>query len=843
MPRNQADSPYWPPDLSRPAPEALKLIQSRPKCEIGTNDSHWLAQINTPLSKPPCPMIEQGTITLRVDAYNGTKQRPNMQQNIYSQTTSIGGHSWRMRLVPKGTTTVPHPKLFIENTTLPQMTPDAWSNEELMLPTTDDKSITKSPYVAARFGVVAYNPSNPEVYIFKQDRYLFSRDSPDRGWERFTGQAWFELHVREYYQVAPLLQSDTLVFKAYIQVLDDRSRSLWSSKPTDHIRDIIDRTGHLPLPLCGSTSAVVSLLLYNVHFRRLLYNVSAHITDVSLATPSTQILFDLVQLLYNLRSRQIANNAQLLSALRRRLHGITKVDLKLSSSYHGTDDGDAIDVVQTLQAMEAALELGIKSLFRSAKGSAGMQKSLGYMEDVQQLLPIRLQVDGPTNMQALVNLQYDMQQSPWKFFEIKRHAFDAANRCWTRRSDKVTLTSEISYAAGRYVLQGVITHKGHLNTGHYTPYIRNMGTPDLWLTTSGDNAVFEPASRVNDTLCGTGQRIISPHPRNWADHPAREFYELLSMPEEVAHVICYQRVDDTGSERNARDICERWSPPSWALWTYVSPSDDDAGQINAIRLCPDEGDSMSVHENHEHSPEAPDSEDSDTSMTMDEDDAEFCDVPVVTMAGTGDCSSTSTDITLKTDQSKQGQDVVKDFITRHVKIDFLSQPFYDGEMYRSMYHGTGHLINMEGDEYSGAFVQGRYDGWGKLTMCFGDKYNGSFTKGLYEGHGELSRANGDRYVGGFHQGKYHGSGMLVEKSTGNIYDGGWRKGKQHGKGTTYWKSSDEQRRLCKICETKRADHVFFDCGHVVACKNCAFQLNECPVCRKEIIDVMKIFLV
>ena len=46
---------------------------------------------------------------------------------------------------------------------------------------------------------------------------------------------------------------------------------------------------------------------------------------------------------------------------------------------------------------------------------------------------------------------------------------------------------------------------------------------------------------------------------------------------------------------------------------------------------------------------------------------------------------------------------------------------------------------------------------------------------------------------------------------------------------------------CAICMDAEADAVFLDCGHLVACTECGRRLAECPICRRNIIRVVKVF--
>ncbi|XP_071425495.1 E3 ubiquitin-protein ligase XIAP isoform X3 [Pithys albifrons albifrons] len=52
----------------------------------------------------------------------------------------------------------------------------------------------------------------------------------------------------------------------------------------------------------------------------------------------------------------------------------------------------------------------------------------------------------------------------------------------------------------------------------------------------------------------------------------------------------------------------------------------------------------------------------------------------------------------------------------------------------------------------------------------------------------------------------------------------------------------QEEKLCKICMAKDVSVVFIPCGHLVACKDCAQVLSECPLCRSDIMKRQEIFM-
>jgi hypothetical protein len=146
-----------------------------------------------------------------------------------------------------------------------------------------------------------------------------------------------------------------------------------------------------------------------------------------------------------------------------------------------------------------------------------------------------------------------------------------------------------------------------------------------------------------------------------------------------------------------------------------------------------------------------------------------------------------------------------------------------------------------GDYYSGDFIKGCYHGKGTHISDSGTTFVGDFIFGQRHGKGKMEYPSGDTYEGDWIEDQRHGHGTFVERKTGNKYVGGYKNGKRHGKGVSYWEVADEEMDLCQICYGEEQDALFYDCGHVCACVSCARQVDICPICRKNVISVVKIF--
>ncbi|KAL8937051.1 MAG: hypothetical protein Q9216_004617, partial [Gyalolechia sp. 2 TL-2023] len=141
--------------------------------------------------------------------------------------------------------------------------------------------------------------------------------------------------------------------------------------------------------------------------------------------------------------------------------------------------------------------------------------------------------------------------------------------------------------------------------------------------------------------------------------------------------------------------------------------------------------------------------------------------------------------------------------------------------------------NSFGAEYTSADISnGFIHGPGTVIYMNGDAYIGNWTANLRSGHGVMAYASGDTYTGEFANNEREGRGKMVYGKTNNVYEGGWKNGRRHGKGVMRYEVADEELAMCKICYENEMDALLYDCGHVVACEECARQLEQCPVCRK-----------
>jgi hypothetical protein len=153
-------------------------------------------------------------------------------------------------------------------------------------------------------------------------------------------------------------------------------------------------------------------------------------------------------------------------------------------------------------------------------------------------------------------------------------------------------------------------------------------------------------------------------------------------------------------------------------------------------------------------------------------------------------------------------------------LDYFGQEYYQGSLKCHEAHGEGTMIKYSGDTYRGWFHMGKR-----------------------HGSGRMSYTNGDAYTGSWARDQHSGAGRYVDAATQNVYEGGWKDGRRYGEGITHWKRAEEGEKVCRVCWEELADAALNDCGHVVACLNCARRVENCPVCRRKVASALKLWFV
>lgn len=189
---------------------------------------------------------------------------------------------------------------------------------------------------------------------------------------------------------------------------------------------------------------------------------------------------------------------------------------------------------------------------------------------------------------------------------------------------------------------------------------------------------------------------------------------------------------------------------------------------------------------------------------------------------------------------------------------------YHGEIQHKEPHGYGTFLYANLDKYTGHCRLGQADGFGKYTWH------------------ENSNV---QYTGYFSSGRFHGIGTLETRT--HITKGQWRFDRKHGYflttdivrqtttremwiknklqlqesiqyipiealQTTKLNPIKQQKKLqkrytpsnskCIGCELKLKNATSVDCGHVCMCDECLLKCTTCPICRKPISKIIKLFV-
>ena len=803
-------------DNTPPHEDELRVLDASHE-HSALDNKHWRERTFFDTKDPEILAGESGVIEWTVEAFNGTKENPRKDLLVKSPPVRIGNHSWRIKILPRGHISTDRVSVYVECVDLHSNSPQTWPEEQLPLPTIGNKKLSRQQAVTAQISVLMYNPGEPRVYEFRKDAHQFHKDSPDHGWSRFTNLPWHEIHRRNYMAREPLLRNDKLALKAFIRIVYDPTGCLWSHNDVISPQDPVLMTGLQTLPPFEDLAVgpVIALWTHLRPFRRVVYHLGAH--DL-LSTPSSLVSKPLAMLqavLYRMRTRLQESQGSL---CRLQIHDFC-------DHIYDTNK-DSCDVMQAMDSLLGDLEEHLEVL---AKGddSTGLAARAAIEELKESMGSRELQFSGARKTKLSIANKQSMQEvvdgereelaslgSPQLLtIELDRQVFDREQRCWKKLLNKVRLDDEISVDGTMYTLYGYACHAGYLQSGSYSSFFRPNGLGNLWYTYKSGRPECLTLSKAVSSREGSASAKALHEPIAQDDRPANygSFDRLRGESEPIAYVVLYVR-SDIASDTFYMSDSEPWEVPEWILDDYkTSTPADSIHSLDPIEAAlKSDGTSRAPAMDASHHSVYTDNALDPTIGSLQDDDTNMDDV-ATTPAGA---------ISAAHDRHETGEiapSTSKGSI-RYSIINYFSQPFYEGTMLEENYHGEGHLIELNGNEYTGGFAQGLQDGKGKMVYQNGDTYEGSWIKG-----------------------KHDGQGTYTESRTGNVYEGNFEDGKKHGEGTTFWKVSEEQSRLCRICYEKDANAAFYSCGHVASCFDCASKVQDCPVCRQKIRDVLRLY--
>ncbi|KAF7189953.1 Ubiquitin carboxyl-terminal hydrolase 21 [Pseudocercospora fuligena] len=397
---------------------------------------------------------------------------------------------------------------------------------------------------------------------------------------------------------------------------------------------------------------------------------------------------------------------------------------------------------------------------------------------------------------------------PLLTLELQRQEHDKKTRLWKKLVNKVEIPDHLTVSGVTYTLFAFITHCGPLSSSRYVPYVRPRGIGKGWYAYHDGRVTILTETEARGKHSGFKERFRQPSPGSGYDSPFSQYNEHIDA--EVTCAVMYVRDDVTPQAFNFPDT-EEWATPhankddydnpvKTAMHEYFDQSQLPAAfQSNDTTISLEPGRPFAQANlpalqasNVALAPPLPQMDGEDVVMTDADDDSQF--------------AAIEEGITEPTDLSKGTH-------------DWLGQHYYEGDYNEARHqHGGGHLIDVNGDEYLGQFDDGKKAGHGKIFYAAsGQQYEGDWLDDLPHGHGKLTEASG------------------------NVYEGEFREGRKTGQFVLRGTVTEEDKGQCTICFENEITTAFYDCGHVIACRDCAVKIEICPVCRKRVLHKLQLY--
>jgi hypothetical protein len=774
--------PHWQPiveDKSVPCADELAYITSREE-HSALDHTYWEKETFFDLKDPELVPLESGRIDWLVEGFNGTKEKPNNETLMRSPVVRIGGLDWQIKFHPRGNRSE-YISVYLECVSM--LSPDYAETEEFINPPfpflEGTESIKKRRSVAAQISVVMYNPSEPRVCEYQVDAHQFHKKQADYGWLYFTRYPRYDFHMRQHGQRQAILRDDKLAFKAYIRVVQDPTSSMW-----EHSGDLPDQmtsiTGLRPFTKSLQYIASAAPLLHFAPFRKFVQELESNARVAQWLQPL------LLKMYTRKRSANYGSPGTVFEG------DVMEMLWKISIAFH-----DSYDASKQAKWQE------LVGRFHADAGSASGTN--------------RLNTKDYASIQAAVNAHPTPIDCPQLLtLELQRHEHDKKARKWQKLTNKVQIEDTIGVDGVQYTLFAFITHCGHLTSSRYNTYVRPQGIGKGWYGYQDGKVSRFTEKQARDRHSGSpADGDVSQTPDEKIeigyDSPFSEFREPRS---EVTCAVMYVHESVAQETFNGPSV-EIWVPPA-----LDKPEDLKTALENS------ELPKTAFHEEFSDLPalmahQAAVDHESQAQMELatriqraagaDTPEPVLMDGEDTVMRDADDDSMYSIEA-LDTDPTN-GSDLEKGVVA------WLGRAYYEGHWKERVYHGGGHLIDTNGNEYLGSFKDGLQHGYGKM---------------IYAGTGDI-------YEGEWAEGRHHGRGKLTEDVTKNVYEGSWKEGRKHGDFVLKGKVTEEDKSQCTICYDREMTTAFYDCGHVVACRECAAQIDSCPVCRRRVVARLQLY--
>lgn len=761
-------------DRSVPCTDELAYIESKDE-HSALDYTYWEKQTFFDLNDPELVPIDSGRIDFLVECFNGTKEQPNNEKIMRSAILTIGGLDWRIKFYPKGDKSE-YLSCYVECVSM--QSPDFAEFEEFEHPPfpfmKGQANAQKRRSIAAQISILMYNPAEPRTNEFQSEAVQFHKKNPDFGWKYFGHHPRYDFHFRQHGQRQAILRDDKLAFSAYIRVVDDPTSCLWAKQDSKEPDHMIAATGLRPFTKSLQYVAAALPLLHFLPFRKFVQDLK----------PGTSIAMWLQPLLLKMYTRK-------------------------RSAHYGTQgrkhDGDVVEMLWRLGvAMENAYQGGpepaqfkeLVGVFHAEKGSACGSNRL---DTVHQ-----------KSIQAAIESHPKLIACPALLtLELQRQEHDKKERKWRKVTNKVSVDDRITVSGVSYTLFAFITHCGHLQSSRYNAYVRPQGPNKGWYAYQDGKVTRLTEKQARQKHSGTDSE--NGRSKNLEDGYDSPFSEHHGPKSEVTCAVMYVRDDKAPETFNAPAI-ELWYPPHLTQNHLDEPCKTSVHEYFSETCGTAFAHGREPISEAEHARLVALNDRIDQAVTAATPEPALADGEDVVMRDADDDSTYSIDAR-DTEPQSAGEDL--DVGT----IDWLGRAFYEGNFKDKRYHGGGHLIAVNGDEYLGSFKDGLYHGYGRMIYA----------------------ATGDSYEGEWVRGQKHGKGKLVEHATGNVFEGGFQEDRKHGDFVLKGTYTDEDMSLCHVCYEREISVAMYDCGHVVCCRECAGQLELCPVCRKRVVSRLQLY--
>lgn len=774
---------HWEPineDTSEATGDELSYINSRgpEHAELSaTDDEYWEKLAYFDPNDPDIVPGESGTIDWLIDRFNGTAENPNNELVMRSPTISIGGYDWRIKFYPKGHRS-DYLSAYLENVTLQS---PKWEG-------TEDFVDPPFPFLAGHERIKKRRSVAAQLCLIMYnpaEPRVFEYKAEAHQFHKDSadyGWRYFTQYPRYEIHVRQHLQRQAIL-------RNDRLAF------RAYIRVVDDPTGckwehGLPSP-----------------------DMITSTTGLRPFTKSLQYVAAAVPLLHFQPFREFVKTLDGEARegdARKYLQGLLlKMYTRKRSANFGSAghqySGDVMEMLWRVacrmrhiygeESEEFSKFKELVGAFHPDRGGACGASRL----DTADHPSIQEAVDAKTKVKPIACPQL-------LTLELQRQEHDKRTRKWKKITNKVEVSDQLTVQGVSYTLFAFVTHCGSLVSSRYVPYVRPAGPGKHWYAYHDGKVTILTDTEARGKHSGFKDPNRAPSPGSGYDSPFSTNYDD-HRDAEVTCSVLYVREDAVPNAFSCPDV-EVWVPKNVPEYNHDDPPRTAVHENFPTATQIIGGAQWEVSANRDHISRLSDLVEQNAAAARPLELSEM-DGEDVVMRDVDDSSQFSID--------QQSTEPTKSAQGTH---DWLGQHYYEGDYdaTKQVHHGGGHLIDVNGDEYLGQFKDGKKSGHGKIIYA----------------------ATGNFYEGDWINDLPHGKGKLTEAS-GNVYEGDFKEGRKTGQFVLRGTVTDEDKGVCTICFDQPISTAFYDCGHVVACRDCADRIDDCPVCRKRVLHRLQLF--